>query len=104
MVQVVSVPEARKASLVNSRNVLANLQFPGDTVDPNVRGRPPVCWTHHESHAPNRPRPERVSHTPLIPAQVALLASIKPSAADVRRRKSRDGLDVDPFMFGIPSA
>ena len=42
MVKVLSVEEARKAMLVSSRNVLENLQFPGDRVDPNVR-RPPVC-------------------------------------------------------------
>ena len=106
MVQVVSVPEARRASLVNSRNVLASLQFPGDTVDPNVRGHPPVCSTHHESHAPqiDHTPSERVSHTSLISAQIALLASIQPSAADMRRRNSRDGIVVDPLMFGIPSA
>ena len=110
MIQVVSVPEARRASLISSHNVLANLQFPGDTVDPNVRGQPrPVC----PHRVPPPPERARVPHThprvrhprARLAAQIALLESIQPSEADLRRRKnSRDGIVPDPLMFGIPSA
>ena len=111
MIQVVSVPEARRASLISSRNVLANLQFPGDTVDPNVRGRPRPVGPHRVHPAPRaRAGPShthpRVRHPRArLAAQIALLESIQPSEADLRRRKnSRDGIVPDPLMFGIPSA
>ena len=110
VIQVVSVPEARKASLISSRNVLANLQFPGDTVDPNVRGRPRPVGPHRVlpppgAHAgPSHTHP-RVRHPRARPAaQIALLESMQPSNADLRRRNSRDAIVPDPLMFGIPSA
>ena len=109
VIQVVSVPEARRASLISSRNVLANLQFPGDTVDPNVRGRPRPVGPHRVLPPPERARVPhthpRVRHPRARPAaQIALLESMQPSDADLRRRNSRDAIVPDPLMFGIPSA
>ena len=77
-----------------------------------ARPRAPVCPLVPTARAPP-PLPERAgpSHPPHASprsrrsAQIALLESIQPSEADLRRRKnSRDGIVADPLMFGIPSA